>query len=62
MLTLPYNKCVHVRVPGAIPEAMINFYFLLEPVTDELVEHTPDRDEALINHIMNIFMKGVLAK
>lgn len=41
---------------------MINFYFLLEPVTTELAEHSPDRDEALINHIMNIFMKGVLAK
>ncbi len=39
---------------------MINFYFLLEPVTREKVDHSPDRDEALIQHIMDIFTKGVL--
>ena len=41
---------------------MINFYFILEPAIDDLVDHTPERDELLINNIMNIFMKGVLAK
>jgi TetR/AcrR family transcriptional regulator len=39
---------------------MINFYFLLEPVTDDLGDHSPDRDEALIRHIMDIFTRGVL--
>ena len=39
---------------------MINFYFILEPVTDQLVDHSPDRDEQLIQHIMDIFSKGVL--
>ena len=39
---------------------MINFYFLLEPVTTELVDHSPDRDEQLICHIMDIFTRGIL--
>lgn len=39
---------------------MINFYFLLEPATSELVDHTPERDEKLIRHIMDIFARGVL--
>ena len=39
---------------------MINFYFLLEPATGELVDHSPGRDEELIRHIMDIFTKGVL--
>ncbi len=39
---------------------MINFYFLLEPATAELVDHSPDRDEKLIRHIMDIFTRGVL--
>jgi len=39
---------------------MINFYFLLEPVTAELVHRSPDRDEVLIRHLMDIFTKGVL--
>lgn len=39
---------------------MINFYFLLEPVTAELVDHAPERDEKLIRHIMDIFTRGVL--
>jgi TetR/AcrR family transcriptional regulator len=41
---------------------MINFYVLLEPVTTEIIAHSPDRDEVLINHIMNIFTNGVLAR
>jgi TetR/AcrR family transcriptional regulator len=39
---------------------MINFYFLLEPATAELVDHSPQRDEELIRHIMDIFTRGVL--
>ncbi|MBL0225307.1 MAG: TetR/AcrR family transcriptional regulator [Geobacteraceae bacterium] len=39
---------------------MINFYFLLEPATAELVDHTPERDEKLIRHIMDIFSRGIL--
>jgi TetR/AcrR family transcriptional regulator len=39
---------------------MINFYFLLEPATAELVDHAPERDEALIRHIMDIFTRGIL--
>ncbi|KAF0215932.1 MAG: TetR/AcrR family transcriptional [Geobacteraceae bacterium] len=39
---------------------MINFYFLLEPATGELVDHSPERDEELIRHIMDIFANGVL--
>jgi TetR/AcrR family transcriptional regulator len=39
---------------------MINFYFLLEPATGELVDHSPERDEELIRHIMDIFKNGVL--
>lgn len=39
---------------------MINFYFLLEPATAELVDHTPERDEEMIRNIMDIFTRGVL--
>jgi TetR/AcrR family transcriptional regulator len=39
---------------------MINFYFLLEPATEELVDHAPERDEELIRHIMDIFTRGIL--
>jgi len=39
---------------------MINFYFLLEPATAELVDHAPERDEQLIRHIMDIFTRGIL--
>ena len=39
---------------------MINFYFLLEPATAELVDHAAARDEELIRHIMDIFARGVL--
>lgn len=39
---------------------MINFYFVLEPATAELVDHSPERDEELTGHIMDIFTKGVL--
>jgi TetR/AcrR family transcriptional regulator len=39
---------------------MINFYFLLEPATAELVDHAPERDEELIRHFMDIFSRGIL--
>jgi TetR/AcrR family transcriptional regulator len=39
---------------------MINFYFLLEPVTEELVNRAPERDEILVRHLMDIFTRGVL--
>lgn len=39
---------------------MINFYFLLEPATAELIDHAAERDEKLIRHIMDIFTRGVL--
>lgn len=39
---------------------MINFYFLLEPASGELVNHSPGRDEELIRHIMDLFTNGVL--
>lgn len=39
---------------------MINFYFLLQPATDELVDHAPERDEELIAHLMDIFARGIL--
>jgi TetR/AcrR family transcriptional regulator len=39
---------------------MINFYFLLEPATHELVDHSAGRDEELIRHIMDIFTRGIL--
>ena len=41
---------------------MINFYFLIEPASAELVNHSPKRDEELIKHIMDIFTNGVLKK
>lgn len=39
---------------------MINFYFLIEPATAELVDHAPERDEKLTRHIIDIFTRGVL--
>jgi TetR/AcrR family transcriptional regulator len=40
---------------------MINFYFLLEPATAELVDHAQERDEQLIRNMMDIFTLGILA-
>ena len=39
---------------------MINFYFLLEPATADMVDRAPERDEELIQHIMDIFARGIL--
>jgi TetR/AcrR family transcriptional regulator len=41
---------------------MINFYFLLEPVTRELVDRPPERDEILVTHLMDIFTRGVVIR
>lgn len=38
---------------------MINFYFLLEPATAEMVEHKPTRDEELVRHIMDLLSRGI---
>lgn len=40
---------------------MINFYFLLEPATAEMVDHAPARDEELIRHIMDLLSRGILS-
>jgi TetR/AcrR family transcriptional regulator len=39
---------------------MINFYFLLEPATKELLADPAEQDEKLTRHIMDIFTKGVV--
>ena len=39
---------------------MINFYFLLEPATGDMVDHSSDRDEELIRNLMDIFGRGIL--
>lgn len=39
---------------------MINYYFLSMLATRELVNQSPERDEELIRHYMDIFTKGIL--
>ena len=39
---------------------MVNYYFLSMLATQELVDHSPKRDEELIRHYMDIFTKGIL--
>jgi len=39
---------------------MINFYFLLEPATGDLVDRAAERDDELVQHIMDIFSRGIL--
>ena len=39
---------------------MVNYYFLSTLATQELINHSPERDEALIQHYMDIFTKGIL--
>lgn len=39
---------------------MVNYYFLSTLATQELITHSPQRDEALIQHYMDIFTKGIL--
>lgn len=40
---------------------MVNYYFLSTLATQKLVNHSPERDEALIQHYMDIFTKGILS-
>lgn len=39
---------------------MANYYFLSTLATEEFINHSPDRDEELIQHYMDIFTKGIL--
>jgi len=39
---------------------MVSYYFLSMLATQELVDHSPERDEELIRHYMDIFTKGIL--
>lgn len=38
---------------------MVNYYFLSTLATQEFVNHSPERDEELIQHYMDIFTKGL---
>lgn len=40
---------------------MVNYYFLSTLATERFVNHSPERDEELIQHYMDIFTKGLLA-
>lgn len=39
---------------------MVNYYFLSTLATEKLVNHSPERDEELIRHYMDIFTKGLI--
>lgn len=39
---------------------MVNYYFLSTLATEEFINHSPERDEELIRHYMDIFTKGIL--
>lgn len=39
---------------------MVNYYFLSTLATERFVNHSPARDEELIQHYMDIFTKGLL--
>jgi TetR/AcrR family transcriptional regulator len=38
---------------------MVNYYFLSRLATEGFVNHSPERDEELIRHYMDIFTKGL---
>jgi len=40
---------------------MVNYYFLSSLATQEFINHSPERDEVLIRHYMDIFTKGILS-
>jgi TetR/AcrR family transcriptional regulator len=40
---------------------MVNYYFLSTLATQGLINHSPERDEVLIRHYMDIFTKGILS-
>ncbi len=39
---------------------MANYYFLSTLATEEFINHSPERDEELIRHYLDIFTKGIL--
>lgn len=41
---------------------MVNYYFLSTLATKDFISHSPERDEELIRHYMDIFTKGILGK
>jgi len=41
---------------------MVNYYFLSTLATQEFISHSPERDEELIRHYMDIFTRGILNK
>lgn len=41
---------------------MVNYYFLSTLATEKFINHSPERDEELIRHYMDIFTKGILSK
>jgi len=41
---------------------MINFYFLVAPAARGFVANTPERDEELVEHFMDILTKGIVAR
>jgi len=55
-----FREGLHPADTALALAGMINFYFLLEPATSDIIDHSPDRDEELIRHIMDIFSRGVL--
>ncbi|WP_243373428.1 TetR/AcrR family transcriptional regulator [Geotalea sp. SG265] len=40
---------------------MVNYYFLSTLATREIVSHSPERDDEVIRHYMDLFGKGILA-
>jgi TetR/AcrR family transcriptional regulator len=38
---------------------MVNYYFLSTLATQEFINHSPERDEELIRHYMDLFTKGL---
>ena len=41
---------------------MVNYYFLSKLATEEFINHSPDRDNELVRHYMDIFTKGIMAE
>lgn len=39
---------------------MVNYYFLSTLATQDFINHSPERDEELIRHYMDIFTKGIV--
>jgi len=40
---------------------MVNYYFLSTLATQDFINHSPERDEVLLRHYMDIFTKGILS-